>query len=311
MSNSSRFFKFILALSFLVAFFVWLLPDEHDVYPVAVRRLVSQVFPEGLTPERAADKYAAGRFRVLIVPGHDNEYPGAEFGRLKEADLAAAVGERLAFYLTQDKNLTVFATRDWATGVYRPEFIDYFTRELAAIRSFRSRLRAQFLALIQSGAVTEEVVVPHNFAREEVSVRLYGINKWANEAAVDLVIHLHFNDYAGRPIDRTGPYKGFSIYIPERQLSAYRLSRELAESVKQRLLLASPISNLPLEQGGVIEDQKLIAVGANASRDGASLFIEYGYIYESRFADPARREATFNELAWRTAEGIMGYLSGK
>ncbi|MBI4136156.1 MAG: N-acetylmuramoyl-L-alanine amidase [Candidatus Vogelbacteria bacterium] len=300
---------FVLLLS--AAFFVWLLPDEHGFYPVAVRRLLGQVFPEGLTPAGAADKYAAGRLRVLIVPGHDNEYSGAEFGRMTEADLNKAIGERLVYYLTQDKNLSVFATRDFTTGAYSPELADYFRREREAIRSFRARLRARFISLVRSGAVTEEVIVSHNFAPEEMSIRLYGINKWSNEQGIDLVVHLHFNDYAGRPAGRRGPYRGFSIYVPERQLPVYRLSQELAAAVKERLLLESPVSNFPKENAGVIEDQELIAVGARGSRDGASLLIEYGYIYEPQFVDPARRGAALDALARRTAEGIVGYLSGK
>ncbi len=299
----------IFALSLAVALFVWLLPDEHGFYPVAVRRLVSQVFPEGLTPEGAAEKYAAGRLRVLVVPGHDLDYGGAEFGRLQENDLTRAIGERLVYYLALDKNLAIFATRDFTTGVYRPELADYFRRERAAIRSFRARLRARFISLVRSGAVTEEVVVSHNYAPEEMSIRLYGINKWANEQGIDLAVHLHFNDYAGRVAGRVGPYRGFSIYVPERQLPVYRLSQELAEAVKERLLLESPISNFPLENAGVIEDQELIAVGANGSRDGASLLIEYGYIYESRFTDPARRTAALDALARRTAEGIRNYFA--
>lgn len=299
----------VFGLLLSVAFFVWLLPDEHGFYPVALRRLLGQVFPERLTPQGAADKYAAGRLRVLVVPGHDNKYSGAEFGRLKEADLNKALGERLAYYLAQDKNLAVFATRDWTTGVYRQEFLDYFTRERAAIHSFRARLRAQFVSLVRSGAVTEEVIVSHNFAPEEMSLQLYGINKWANEQGIDLAVHLHFNDYAGRPAGRRGPYRGFSIYVPERQLPVYRLSKELAEAVKERLLLESPISNFPKEDAGIIEDQELIAVGARGSRDGASFLIEYGYIYESRFTDPARRAVTLDVMARRTAEGIRNYFA--
>ncbi|MBI2097542.1 MAG: hypothetical protein HYT46_01215, partial [Candidatus Vogelbacteria bacterium] len=106
-----------------------------------------------------------------------------------------------------------------------------------------------------------------------------------------------------------GPYRGFSIYVPEQQLPAHRLSRDLAESIKSRLLLESPVSNFPKEDAGVIEDQELIAVGAQGSRDSASLLIEYGYIYETRFTDPARRAAVLDRLAFRTVEGIRNYFA--
>ncbi len=310
MTNSNWRLKISLVVVFLLLlFFVWLLPDEHGLYPVAMRRLAGLVFQEGLTPKQAAEKYAAGNFRLLLVPGHDNEYAGAQFGRLKEADLNLALAERLAFHLTQNKNLQIFSARNWASGAYRPEFLDYFTREREAIRSFRARLRARFVALVKTGAVTEEVVVPHNFAPAEASIRLYGLNKWANEQGIDLVLHLHFNDDAERPIARAGRYRGFSIYVPEQQLPAYRLSRDLGEALKQKLLLAAPVSNLPLEAAGVIEDQELIAVGANGSRESASLLVEYGYLYEPQFLNPTIRTPALDNLARLTAEGIKDYLT--
>lgn len=299
----------IMTLAGLVFLFIWLLPDEHGFYPVALRRLVGQVFQEGLTSEQATEKYASGRFRLLIVPGHDNEYLGAEFGPLKEANLNIALAERLIYYLSLDKNLTAITTRDLTTGNYRPEFATYFATERVAISSFRARLRAQFLSLLQSGAAEKKVVVSHNFARDEVSIRLYGINKWANEQGIDLALHLHFNDNADRPRARAGAYKGFSIYIPEKQLPAHRVSRGLGESIKQKLLLTSTVSNLPQEAGGVIEDQELIAVGANGSREGASLLVEFGYLYEPQFLNSTTRAAALDNLARLTAEGVRDYLT--
>lgn len=310
MTNSNWRLKISLVVILpLLLFFVWLLPDEHGVYPVALRRLAGLVFQEGLTPAQAAAKYAAGDFRLLIVPGHDTEFSGAQFGRLKEADLNLALAERLAFYLTPDEKLKIFTTRDWSSGDYRPEFLDYFAREREAIRSFRARLRAQFVALVKAGAVTETVVVSHNFAPAEAAIRLYGLNKWANEQGIDLTLHLHFNDDAERPPARAGRYRGFAIYIPEAQLPAHHFGRELGERLKQKLSLAAPVSNLPLEAAGVIEDQELIAVGANGSRERASLLIEYGYLYEPQFLNPAARAAALETLARRTAEGIKDYLT--
>jgi len=293
----------------LVFLFIWLLPDEHGAYPVALRRLVGQVFQEGLTPEQASEKYVKSHFRILIVPGHDQEYSGAEFGPLKEADLNLALAKQLVDYLAQDSKLEILTTRDLATGNYRPEFASYFVNERAAINSFRARLRAQFLALIQSGVAEKKVIVSHNFARDEVAIRLYGINKWANEQGIDLVLHLHFNDDASRSRARSGDYRGFAIYIPEKQLPAHRLSRDLGEAIKQKLLLASPVSNLPQEAGGMIEDQELIAVGANGSRESASLLVEFGYIYEPQFLNSNLRSAALANLARLTAEGIRDYFA--
>ncbi|MEK7552708.1 MAG: N-acetylmuramoyl-L-alanine amidase, partial [Patescibacteria group bacterium] len=233
----------------------------------------------------------------------------AQFGRLKESDLPLALGRELARYLSADGHFQVFSTRDWATGRYWPEFEDYFSREADAIRSFRSNLRSRFASLVSAGAVAEKSVVDHNFARDEVAIRLYGINKWANERDIDLVIHLHFNDYPGRPRAKRGRYRGFSIYVPEQQLPNHFLSKGVAEAVQQKLALISPVSNFPLESAGVIEDQELIAVGANASRVGGSLLIEYGYIYEAQFTNPVWRDQLLDKFAWQTAVGIDDYFA--
>src|SRR3989338_3248509 len=57
-------------------------------------------FTESITPEGLKDKYmraqrGGAKIRVLIVPGHDNEAWGTEFRGVREADMAAAVGEEL------------------------------------------------------------------------------------------------------------------------------------------------------------------------------------------------------------------------
>lgn len=287
---------------------VWLLPDEHGDYPVAFNRLVSQVFRETVTPESLRAGYERGAFTILIVPGHDPEYPGAIYRNLREADLSLALAGRIKDNLERAGNWRIITTRDPITGQYRPEFADYFERERAAINSFRSKLRAEFASLLASNDLTPPIqTVYHNFAPAEVSNRLYGINRWANDNQVDLTLHIHFNDYPGRR--GSGRYSGFSIYIPERQLPNARASRELALAVQRELTAVMPVSDFPGEAGSPIEDQELIAVGANASRVAASFLVEYGYITESQFGIEETREAIFDELARRTARGLARYFN--
>ena len=60
---------------------------------------------------------------------------------------------------------------------------------------------------------------PHLAVSEDIALRLYGFNKWANENKIDAIIHIHFNDYP-RPTKWTiGKYKGFVIYIPDGQFA--------------------------------------------------------------------------------------------
>ena len=68
-------------------------------------------------------------------------------------------------------------------------------------------------------------------------------------------------------------------------------------------------SDLPAESSALIEDQELIAVGSNASRDGVSVLVEYGYIYEPPFRNEEAREAMFKELAYQTYIGIKKFLA--
>ncbi|MFH1170066.1 MAG: N-acetylmuramoyl-L-alanine amidase [Candidatus Vogelbacteria bacterium] len=295
-------------LIILVGGLIWLLPDEHGDYPLVIKNLVSQVFRETVTPESLRARYATGKFTILLVPGHDLEYPGAIYGKLREADLNLALAAKLKADLEKIGGLRVLTTRNLTTGGYESEFADYFARERDAINSFRSQLRAKFASLIARGDVEPpNQAVYHNFAPAEVSTRLYGINRWANDHGVDLTLHIHFNDYPGR---RAGPkYHGFSIYIPERQLPNARASRDLAEAVQRELKLIAPISNFSGESGSPIEDQELIAVGANGSRLSASFLVEYGYIYEPQFTNLTRRTQTLNILAQRTADGIKNYFA--
>ncbi len=295
-------------LIFFVAMFVWLLPDEHGDYPAPITRLVSQVFRETVTPESLRARYADKTFTILLVPGHDPQYSGAIYGGLREADLNLALAARIKADLEKVGTWRVLSTRDFTTGQYQTDFASYFERERLAINSFRSKLRREFASLVASGDITSPTqAVYHNFAPAEVANRLYGINRWSNDNQVDLTLHIHFNDYPGRR--GVGKYNGFSIYVPERQLPNSRASREIAEAVQRELVNVMPISNLPGEAGSPIEDQELIAVGANASRVSASFLVEYGYLAESQYHYPETQAAMLAELSRRTVRGLATYFT--
>jgi len=82
----------------------------------------------------------------------------------------------------------------------------------------------------------------------------------------------------------------------------------LAESLARRLGKYFAKSDFPDEANTIVEDQQLIAVGSNASRKGASLLFEYGYIYESQFVNPGTRSVIMKELASQTYWGIKDYF---
>lgn len=277
-----------------------------------VSKMVASVFfSESTTPEALKAKFvtAAGggqKMRILIVPGHDDEAWGTEFNGVREADMTALVGEELTRLLSADPIYQPILVR--ARSGYAPGFLDYLAKEKDAIDAFIIGKKETMQGLMRAGSVHTKVGVSHNFAPSEIAEKLYAINKWANEHQVDIVLHLHFNDYSGRRNERPGRYNGFSLYVPDPQFSNARASRAVATSLFEQFSRFYAESNLPREDDGIVEDQGLIAIGAYNTADPASILIEYGYIYEQKFMDADVREAVLKELAYQTYQGLNRFF---
>lgn len=257
-----------------------------------------------LTPAFFA--HAAKPVKILIVPGHDNVVWGAQYGSLKEADMNLALATRLFDTLKKDKRFKVYITRD--PGGYTQGFVDYFSEHAKAIVSFRNNAKAEMQNKVKNGDFVEREGVPHNNASEDVSMILYGINKWANENEMDAVIHVHFNDYRRSNRKIMGEYKGFAIYMPEKQMENSKESVKLAKSVFTQLNSRYIASTYPPEKGGLLPDQSLIALGSNDTLLSSvrSILIEYGYIY--RFGDSNARYISYDFMSSLTAKGIKEYF---
>jgi len=271
-------------------------------------QLASIIFPATITPQDLHDRYAANRVRILLVPGHDNEYSGTEYRSLREADINLEVARHLYNTLKKNPHFIVSSARNLDTGEYSPELASYFEKEGNSILEFRDRSKAVMDTLLSLGIAEDKSTENHGFAIEEVSRRLYGINKWSNENGIDIVLHLHFNDYPRKNMRVPGKYEGFAIYVPERQYPNAEASKAFAEPLFSVLKKYLPVSNIAFEKGGVVEDQELVAIGANASREGASVLLEYGYIYETKFANAKARSVILPELANLTYRGIKKYF---
>lgn len=269
--------------------------------------IASIIFPEKITPEILKQKYQNGNIKILIVPGHDKDAYGAQYRGVTEESLNAKLGFHLYNYLFSDLKFSPFITRTYE-GNYYEWFKNYAEKEKTEIKSWRDKLKSMMKSFLKTGVFTKNIKVDHNPAADNTSLNLYAINKWANENNIDIVVHLHFNDYPGRTYDLPGKYSGFSIYIPEQQLPNYKVSKEIGESIKKQLLTILKPSNFPKEKGTLVEDQELIAVGSNASRDGASILLEYGYIYEDKIYDKKTREQTLIDMAYQTYLGIKNYF---
>lgn len=252
---------------------------------------------------------ASAPIKILLVPGHDDEVWGAQYGDTREADMNLAVAYRIYNILKKDKRFRVYITRN-GEG-YTKEFADYFSLQKDSILAFEQNAKKIMQDKIDNGSFVVKKNVPHNNSSENVALRLYGFNKWANENKVDAMVHIHFNDYPRPDKWTAGKYKGFAIYFPDGQLANRKESALLAADIFARLNKKYITSTYDKELGGLISDQKLIALGANGTLSPSvrSVLVEYGYIY--RFGNMANRLKNYANMASLTAQGIKNYFFGK
>jgi N-acetylmuramoyl-L-alanine amidase len=246
--------------------------------------------------------------KILLVPGHDDVVWGAEYGNLKEASMNLAVASRIYNILKKDKRFEVYITRD--KNGYTKEFADYFVDHQKDVLAFKEDAKKKMKESVSTGAFIQKENAPHHSVTEDVAIRLYGFNKWANENKIDAMIHIHFNDYV-RPKNLIAPkIRGFVVYVPDSQFVNSKGSINLAKSIFLQLHKKYVTSNYESELGGFVSDQKLIALGANDTLLASvrSVLIEYGYIYS--LGNTAARQKKYDDMANLTAEGIVNYFFG-
>lgn len=81
------------------------------------------------------------KVRILIVPGHEPNYGGAEFKNLKERDMTVELADDLNGYLNTDAHYDVFQTRDAKN--WNQDFEDYFKNNWDSIISWRKAALAE------------------------------------------------------------------------------------------------------------------------------------------------------------------------
>ncbi len=317
MSGFKSVFIFIL-------FFIIAVPSvgylvEKDIFSIAGINQTANIADSGPVNlddlqnryDRFSDgrNHVANRIKVLIVPGHDDVHHGADFNDLKEVDLNRELAKNLYQYLLKDKNFRVFLAAD--ENGFNEKITSYLEDEKNEIEKFKNFKKQVTQELIDSGEIQIEQYVAHNSAPEEVVNVLYGINRYANEEDFDIVIHVHFNDYPRKNKKEAGEHSGISIYVPASQFLNGSASKEMAESIFERLTKVFSPSTHPVEQAGVIQDSELIAVGAFNSVDSVALLIEYGYVYEPQFVDPVLRSVALKELAYQTYFGLKNFFDGE
>ncbi|PIP87058.1 hypothetical protein COW81_02280 [Candidatus Campbellbacteria bacterium CG22_combo_CG10-13_8_21_14_all_36_13] len=312
--NRKTVFIFISLILFSI--FVLNIPSETNIKN-AKKWLVASVsiFHQKVSANDLRKEYAYNNLygtrpiNILIVPGHDKDSWGTQFGSIKETDLNIELATYLYEFLRDNTNFNAMITQD-KTG-YLPVFSNYFINERESIVAFRDKHGKVMNSAIEQGWIESINGVEHNFAPNETAIKLYGINRWANENKIDIVIHIHFNDYPGRKHNVVGKYTGFSIYVPDSQYSNGKTSKEFGSFLLKRINTRLPISDLGKESVGVVEDQELIAIGSKNTLDAVSALIEYGYIYEPQFRNLKTRSLILKEAAYQTYKGIIDFFENK
>lgn len=247
------------------------------------------------------------KVRILIVPGHEPNFGGSEFNKLKERDMNVQLGQYLQKLLESNPHYQVFISRDAQT--WSTELASYYKDNWNEIEEWRKASRDEFSLMVLTGSTTRTYsTVGHNAAPENTSLRLYGLTKWSNENKIDIVIHVHFNDNRRSNTNKPGNYSGFSIYVPSSQYGNSATTKAIANTMLNRLEKYNPKSNLPTESNGVIDEPELTAIGSNNTSDAASMLIEYGYMYEPQFQYSPVRDMAIKDLAFQTYLGLQDFF---
>ena len=266
-------------------------------------------FSKGATSAELRTKYQKGKIRILIAAGHEPGYGGAVYQGVYEREIVVEMAEELNRLLGNNPKYEIVVTRSndaWNSGLKR-----HFDRNGRAIEKFVTAQKKATERLERRGKIKEKSdanQVQHAAAPSDVALRLYGINKWANDNKIDLVVNLHVNDAPDHGPDEPSRYTGFAVYVPDAIYGNHQTAKELGRDIADRLSALSDVSTLPGESAGVVESRDLIAVGAFGTLNVPSVLIEYGYITEPRFILPEHRRTVVKDTAYQTYLALQDFF---
>jgi N-acetylmuramoyl-L-alanine amidase len=275
-------------------------------------KFATAFFAMGISVRELVVKYTEaptnGKIKILIVPGHEPNFGGAEYKNLLERDLNLQLSERLQNDLIKNPRFEITLARD--KNGWNKSIENYISKNQTYIKKWVSSKKTDMLRLIDNGKLRLiSPIVDHTTVPPQSAIFLYGINKWAAENKIDIVLHVHFNDnpkYKGEP-----SYEGFSIYVPERQYSNSISSKVFADNLLEEISKIENTSTMPQENPGVIEDQDLIAIGRYNTSDSLSALVEYAYIYEPFMQNPELRNNFIDDAASSTARAIRNFFESR
>ena len=285
----------------LIWFFKYLQTQEVYTQNFDKEQLRKFFYEEKISREELSSKYKNNeKIKILIVPGHTDKYPGTEFRNIREVDLNVEVAKKLYELFQHDDDFETYITQR-EVGVFDKNISEYFENKETS-EDFKIGYQRLSRWFEGESSVTDDFL--YTETPEEIVNMLYAINAWSNDEEIDIIIHIHFNNYHRQDKSTVGEYSGFSIYAPEDDLSNSTSSKQLADSIKRQLLKSLTISNSPSETDTIIENDSLIALGAFNSLEAVSVLIEYGFIYESQF----QSEETLKNITEKTYFGVIDFL---
>jgi N-acetylmuramoyl-L-alanine amidase len=255
-----------------------------------------------------SDTEKNGKIEILLVPGHEPSFGGAEYKDLLERDLNLTLSEKIKNILSKNNKFEIITSRN--INGWNPELEKYVNNNKNEILVWINNMKSSMSKLVNNGKINVvNAEMGHSIAPLKSAILLYGINKWAGENKVDIAIHLHFNDnpkYKGKP-----NFEGFSIYVPEKQYSNGTSSKILAKDLFDEISKIQKVSTMPEENVGIIEDQELIALGRYNTSDSLSVIIEYAYIYENFMQNKKLRNDFIEKSASSTANAINKFFESR
>ncbi len=255
----------------------------------------------------AADTVFTPKIKILLVAGHDNDVGGARYMGVDEVELNRILASDLYDLLKNDALFSPSINQE--NGDYVPELEKYFEDNEEKIVAYRKERRETSKKEDEGKDIDLDPVI-HNKVTEDVANRLYGTSMWAEEKGFDVILHIHFNDYPGRPRNKPGKYSGFVVYAPDESLKNYTKSLPLAQAIYDGLAKFQPKSNLPVEKAGVIQSKDLIALGARDSLSIPAVLVEYAYIAEPRLQGEGR-DGEIKKMAEETYGALREYYLNK
>ncbi len=228
---------------------------------VASNDLRDPVSSTGCNPFSYVSSYDKKTKRILLVPGHDDEYGGCRGKAGQEENINLAIAEDIKFFLDRDSDFVAEITRS-TSGYTKPlrDFLD----------SNRKELRERALDILREES--SELV--------ERYTRNFGLAEYSNRKKPDLTIHVHVNN---DPTDST--LQGFVTFWSQYNNSYYR-SRKFAAQIRNKLASEFPMSTSPAERHG-ISARPYVVLGSPWLRvKPPSVLVEYGYINDTTLAIP-------------------------